>query len=92
MNHGQRDVMQDDRDPIQTATSPVRRKFVRVLEVRDNGLVRFEFAVGWPDLACELVLPRPAFDEFCQRNEVEFHTDAPAPGINTLPAPEALEP
>ena len=69
-----------------------QRKFVRVVEHRANGLVRFEFAVGWPDLSCELVLPAPLFDEFCRRHAVEYMTEPADAGINTLPASEPDKP
>jgi phenol hydroxylase P0 protein len=46
------------------------RKFVRVISEQANGLVAFEFSIGWPDLAVELVLPRPAFDAFCATHQV----------------------
>jgi phenol hydroxylase P0 protein len=46
------------------------RKFVRVLEVRGNGLVEFEFSVGEPDMAVELIMPKAAFEEFCAANRV----------------------
>lgn len=50
----------------------IRRRFVRVLRVQpQDGLVAFEFAIGWPDLAVELVLPVRAFDEFCALHTVE---------------------
>jgi phenol hydroxylase P0 protein len=52
------------------------RKFAHVLERHVNGLVRFEFAVGWPDLGCELVLPSAMFEAFCQQHQVEFMTAA----------------
>lgn len=48
------------------------RKFVRVLATLPNGLIEFEFAVGEPELAVELVMPKAAFDEFCASNQVEF--------------------
>jgi phenol hydroxylase P0 protein len=48
------------------------RKFVRVMETHANGLVEFEFAVGEPDMAVELIMPRAAFDEFCATNHVTF--------------------
>ncbi len=47
------------------------QRFVRVLEQRADGLVAFEFAIGWPELACELLLPAPAFDAFCAANRVQ---------------------
>jgi phenol hydroxylase P0 protein len=34
-------------------------RFVRVIEQRPDGLVAFEFAIGWPELAVELLLPAP---------------------------------
>ena len=48
-----------------------RRRFVRVLEQRADGLVAFEFAIGWPELSVELLLPAPAFAEFCAKNQVQ---------------------
>jgi phenol hydroxylase P0 protein len=47
------------------------RKFVRVTERREDGLVAFEFSIGWPELAVELMLPAAAFEEFCTRNAVQ---------------------
>lgn len=48
-----------------------RQRFVRVLEERADGMVFFEFAIGWPDLAVELLLPAPAFEAFCAANGVQ---------------------
>ena len=48
-----------------------RRRFVRVTEFRPDGLVAFEFSIGGPELVVELLLPRRAFDEFCETNRVE---------------------
>jgi phenol hydroxylase P0 protein len=45
-------------------------RFVRVVEERANGMVEFEFAVGEPDLFVEMVLPKPAFDDFCKTQGV----------------------
>jgi phenol/toluene 2-monooxygenase (NADH) P0/A0 len=42
-----------------------------VLEIRPDGLVSFEFSIGWPELAVELMLPTPAFEDFCANNRVE---------------------
>lgn len=69
--------MQAERRPQTEAQScalpPVdtRLRFVRVLEQRADGLVSFEFAIGWPELAVELLLPAPAFAEFCAANKVQ---------------------
>jgi phenol/toluene 2-monooxygenase (NADH) P0/A0 len=58
------------------------RKFVRVLREQPNGLVAFEFAIGWPDLAVELAMPRPMFEEFCRRQQVErLPDDAASPAL-----------
>lgn len=46
------------------------QRFVRVIEQRPDGLIAFEFAIGWPELACELMLPAPAFAEFCTTHQV----------------------
>ncbi len=59
--------------PAQSVAS--LRKFVRVTDRRPNGLVAFEFAMGWPDLTAEMVLPEAMFDEFCNRHQVEFLTE-----------------
>jgi phenol/toluene 2-monooxygenase (NADH) P0/A0 len=45
-------------------------RFVRVLSTRPDGLVSFEFSIGWPELAVELMLPAAAFDAFCATNRV----------------------
>lgn len=48
------------------------KKFVRVMEERQDGFVEFEFAIGEPELVVELILPKAAFAEFCQANQVIF--------------------
>lgn len=55
---------------MNTHTFDTTRKFVRVIETRDNGMVEFEFAIGEPELFVELLLPGPAFTEFCAANQV----------------------
>ena len=47
-------------------------KFVTVTELRSDGFVEFEFAIGEPELFVELILPAAIFDEFCQANRVIF--------------------
>lgn len=61
-----------------TGSFDITRKFVRVMRTRANGLIEFEFAVGDPDVAVELVMPKAAFDEFCANNQVELLNAAPA--------------
>ena len=41
----------------------------------DAAFVEFDFAIGYPDLFVELVLPRTAFASFCASNRVR-HMDA----------------
>lgn len=58
----------------------LRAKYVRLLERRPNGQVSFEFSIGWPELAVELMLPAAAFDDFCARHEVIWREEPfPAP-------------
>lgn len=71
--------MQAQRRPRLSLPNPVSSlpavdtslRFVRVTDRRPDGLVAFEFAIGWPELAVELLLPSPAFDEFCAANQVQ---------------------
>lgn len=61
-----------------TADEPmcdVRVKFVRIKQLRADGLVCFEFAIGWPELFVDLMLPRSAFDDFCLRQNVQLLND-----------------
>ena len=44
--------------------------FVRVTGTRDARFVEFEFAIGDPELAVELVMQFDQFREFCARHEV----------------------
>ena len=55
-----------------TSTFDPTRKFVRVKELRRDGFVEFEFALGEPELFVEMILPAAAFDEFCALNKVSF--------------------
>ena len=66
--HAIQQAAQPADEPLTCDTS---RRFVRVLDVRRDGLVAFEFAIGWPELSVELLLPNAAFAEFCSRNQVQ---------------------
>lgn len=46
-------------------------RYVRAIEHRADGLVSFEFSIGWPELAVELMLPQAAFEAFCANNRVQ---------------------
>lgn len=63
-------------DELNTDAATLARRYVRVLNHQPNGVVMFEFSVGWPDMSVELALPEPQFKEFCSKNHVEFLTDA----------------
>jgi hypothetical protein len=63
-------------DAINTDEATLQRRYVRIVRRQPNGLVAFEFSVGWPDMGCELVLPEALFNEFCIKNQVEFLTEA----------------
>ncbi|MCM2297622.1 MAG: phenol hydroxylase subunit [Rhodoferax sp.] len=56
-------------------TCEIKQKFVRVRQVRPGGLVCFEFAIGWPELFVDLMLPQAAFDDFCVQNQVQVLND-----------------
>jgi len=60
----------------------VTKRFIRVLRRRDNGLVEFEFSIGWPELVVELMLPHQDFDAFCEKHNV-LRLDAVAPSPNS---------
>ena len=70
-------------DHAATADEPapdfdVRRRYVRLTQVRADGLIEFDFAVGDPALAVELILPAAAFREFCAAQQAE---QLPSAGI-----------
>lgn len=46
-------------------------KYVRVTG-ENSRFVEFDFAINDPSLFVELVLPKPAFEDFCRANEVVF--------------------
>lgn len=53
---------------------PDQKKFVQIIELRNDGFVEFNFAVGEAVINVELLLPYKAFIEFCQNNRVSFFT------------------
>jgi phenol hydroxylase P0 protein len=54
---------------------PNEKKFVQIIELKDNGFVQFYFAVSEVKMNVELLLPFKAFIEFCQNNRVSFFTE-----------------
>jgi phenol/toluene 2-monooxygenase (NADH) P0/A0 len=67
-------------------TCDTRLKFVRVMARRPDGLVSFEFSIGWPELAVELMLPAAAFDAFCAAHHVKFLDAPPTPPTDGAPS------
>jgi len=67
-----------EHDPRETTTLPfdTRKKFVRLNRIRDGGFVEFEFAIGDPELALELIMPVQAYHEFCRANGVVYLSDS----------------
>ncbi|NNL84225.1 MAG: phenol hydroxylase [Myxococcales bacterium] len=47
------------------------RRYVRVT-ARRKGLVEFEFSLGDPSVALEMILPEAAFSEFCREQQARF--------------------
>ena len=52
-------------------------KFVRVTEMRADGFVAFDFAIGEPELYVEMLLPVAAYHAFCADQGVT-HIEGPA--------------
>ncbi len=62
-------AMHHPSDPILPVCDTSLR-YVRLLERRPDGLVSFEFSIGWPELSVDLLLPAAAFEAFCANNRV----------------------
>lgn len=52
------------------APSPLDNRFIRVRNRRRDGMVEFDFAIGAPEIFVELIMPAPAFEQFCTDNQV----------------------
>jgi phenol hydroxylase P0 protein len=50
------------------------KKYVQVLNTRDDGFVEFYFAIDDPSVYAELLLPYKEFIKFCSTNRVNFFT------------------
>ena len=64
------DAMKGETD-FTEADIPPGRNCVRVFGVKRDLFVEFDFIAGDPTLQVELVLPFPAFQEFCSINDVK---------------------
>lgn len=50
-------------------------KYIRITGERDAKFIEFDFAIDDPTLFVELVLPKEAFQHFCEINHVVEMTD-----------------
>lgn len=57
-------------------------RYVRVRSGPDDTFVEFDFAIGYPELFVELVLPRHAFALFCEHNRVQHMDEAMAKAVD----------
>lgn len=73
------------RDPL-TGVPPfdTAKRYVRLTQVRADGFVEFEFAIGDPELAVELILPADAYRDFCRDNHAVLIAARP----NLCPPPQ----
>ncbi|MCR6628691.1 MAG: phenol hydroxylase subunit [Magnetospirillum sp.] len=70
--------------------------FVRVMGIRRERYVEFQYMVGDPDLCIELIMPFSAFSEFCERENAVIddergllaggHCAPSAPGLYHQPS------
>lgn len=51
--------------PVPSATAGLPC-WVRLREQRPDGFIEFDLSIGDPLLSVELILPAPAFEQFCQ--------------------------
>lgn len=63
-------------------TFDVRKNYVRFRELRTDGYVLFDFAIGDPELAVELTLPLPAYRMFCRERGVIYLTREEAKSVD----------
>ncbi|MGB3072162.1 MAG: phenol hydroxylase subunit [Ottowia sp.] len=62
----------------ETSTFNPLQRFVRIVNVRADGLVEFEFAMGDPRLFVEMLMRRAEFEQFCKDQQV-------TPTVGALP-------
>lgn len=59
-----------------------QKRFVRIRNVVADKFIEFDFAIGDPTLYVELVLPKAAFETFCQQNNAEIMTEQQAADVD----------
>lgn len=68
-----------------------RKRFIRLVERRADGMVEFEFAVGEPELFVEMLLPQAAFEAFCAAQGVAVPVSPLAPAASDAAAADSLD-
>lgn len=68
--------------PPRVPTFDVNKTYVRFRDLRDDGYVEFDFAVGEPGLSVELTLPLAAYQAFCKEMRVTYLTREQAEAVD----------
>jgi len=68
-------AMSTKTDTSKPQTFDEMTRYIRVRSEPGDKFVEFDFAIGYPELFVELVLPREAFEIFCKHNHV-VHMDS----------------
>lgn len=66
--------MQSHRLPLLKPVFDVERRYVRFRELRADGFIEFDFAIGDPELAVELIMLLKDYQEFCRTQNVTYLT------------------
>ena len=69
-----------DISPADKATDLTR--YVRIRDVVKDKFIEFDFAIGDPSLYVEMILPKAAFEAFCEHNDVVMMTDEQAAQVD----------
>jgi Phenol hydroxylase subunit len=73
-------------NPVGAPAFDLTKRYVRLNQVRADGFVEFQFAIGDPDLTVDLILPAEAYREFCRDNHAVLIS--PQPMLCTTPPGE----
>jgi phenol/toluene 2-monooxygenase (NADH) P0/A0 len=64
-------------NPVGAPPFDLTKRYVRLNQVRADGFVEFQFAIGDPELAVDLILPAEAYREFCRDNKAVLVSPLP---------------
>ena len=65
-------------DPAGAPPFDPAKRYVRLTQMRADGFVEFEFAIGEPELAVALILPADAYRDFCRDNHAVLISPLPS--------------